>query len=241
MNMKDLVDKYLADRETAWAGSTLKSERSRLQAIKEHLDKAPEKIHEVLKRDGKKPYAIRTTFIRLCDFENWAFENGLAKQRVFRPYMEKHRNRFKHAYQKEDLNITFEEALTRIEALAEPYRTQAKEMLRTGVRVSECKTVRNGKVFGKGGKIRTVYGKLTLTAPRSTFWRKLKAVGLKPHTLRKLCATRLADNGATAADLCKVFGWTSIQTGYQYLQAKDDERLQALVETATKEPERANL
>ena len=149
--------------------------------------------------------------------------------------MEKAANKFKYAYQKEDVGLTFEEARQRIMTLEDPYRSMALGMLQTGVRISEAYNVRDGKVKGKGGKRRTVFGTIEKTAPKATFWRHLRRIGLKPHSLRKLCATHLASKGATAADLCKVFGWTNIHTAYVYLQAKDDERLSSFIEDATKE------
>ncbi len=208
----------------------MRSERARLSALGDTLNEAPEAVYGALKAAGKKPYSIKTMFIRLCALEKW-----IGKDEVFRRFMDKHQNRFKHAYQREELEITYDEALHKINSeLAGDHRAMALSLLRTGVRLSESYKVRDGKVEGKGGKIRKVYGKIEAVVPRSSFARKLKAVSLKPHTLRKLCATKLAEKGATAADLCKVFGWSSITTSYQYLQGREDSRLEAFVEESTK-------
>jgi integrase len=230
--MKNLIKPYLEDHETAWAPTTLKSEKSRLNKLAPHLNLSPKDLHQLLKEQGKAPYTIKTIFIRLADMEKWG-----KLEPKFQAYIEKHQNRFKHAYQKTEVRLSFEEASERLGALPEPYRSMGMGLLKSGLRISEAYKVEDGKVEGKGGKVRKVFGDIIKTSvPRSTFSRKLKAVGLTPHTLRKLCATRLADKGATAADLCKVFGWTDIKTAYQYLQGKDDERLQALMETSEERP-----
>lgn len=239
--MKDLVAPYLADHKTAWADSTLESETYRLKALVPLLDKSPEELHEALKTAGKKPYTIKTVFTRLCSLEAWGVANGKLHGAAFKVYMDKHRNRFKHAYVKEDIGLTYDEAKARVQLLKEPYKTMATQILETGLRLSEVYKVKNGRVIGKGGKPRPVYGTITLTAPRSSFSRQLKSVGLKAHMLRKLCATRLAAKGATPADLCKVFGWTSIGTAYAYLQAQEDKKLHALMEESPKGPDRADI
>lgn len=220
----DKINAYLESKESAWAPATYSSEKSRLHSVAADLHLGPQKLKKKLEAEGKKPYSIKTLFIRLADLEKF-----LGEPAGYGQYLETHKNRFKHVYVKEEIEMTFEEAMRRIAQLESPYKEQAQGMLLTGVRISEAYKVAQGRVTGKGGKSRKIFGTIELTAPKSTFWLKLKAVGLKPHTLRKLCATRLADKGATAADLCKVFGWTDIKTAYQYLQAKEDSRLETLM------------
>lgn len=221
--MREHISMYLEFHSSAWASSTLKSESSRLRQIESYLDKTPEHLYEYLKT-SKKPYTIKTTFIRVCDLEKW-----IGKSNKFRIFMEKHERRFKHLYEKEECGVSYFEACKRIEALPDPSRSMAFALLTTGCRISEAYTFRDGRVTGKGGKVRKVYGTIKETEAKSTFTRKLKAVGLKPHTLRKLCATRLAEKGASPADLCKIFGWSSISTAYQYLQAKEDSKIETLM------------
>lgn len=57
----------------------------------------------------------------------------------------------------------------------------------------------------------------TFTHSYSTFLRELKKVGLKPHDLRKLCATELKRQGMSDIDLMKAMGWESITTAKAYL------------------------
>jgi integrase len=221
------IEAYLEDHKTAWAESTIRSERHRLVSVSTYLDQGPEAVYKWA-AENFKPYSVKTLFIRICRLEAWA--GGT----VYRTWYAKHKNRFKYAYRKEEVNYTFEEVQRRLSLLAEPYRTQAVEMLATGLRISEVPKVKDGIVEGKGAKLRPVFGTISMSVPRSTFWAKLRAVGLKPHTLRKVCATRLAEMGATPADLCKVFGWSSIDTAYQYLQPKDDDRLRSLMKGVVK-------
>lgn len=228
--MKDLIEAYLKDHESAWAPSTLKSERSRLTAIADHLEHSPDIVFKYLQSIGQAPYTIKTTFIRIAALEKWANRPPL-----FQTFLEKHANRFKHAYEPVRTDITYDRALGLIKSnLRGNEAAHALSLLRTGLRISESYQVSEEMVKGKGNKLRKVYGKIESTVPKSTLSRKLKAVGLTPHLLRKLCATRLAEKGASAADLCKIFGWSSITTAYSYLEAREEERLDSLMETATK-------
>lgn len=226
--MRELISQYLEDKESAWALSTWKSEKARLNSIADQLDKTPAQLHSWCKAQGLKSYTIKTLFIRLTDFEKWAEADW-----GYQKYMKTHRNRFKHAYQKEEIKITYEAAVAHISNLRNnsPASSHALGLIQTGLRLNESYGLAGDAVRGKGGKTRKIFGRIEATVSKSTLARRLKEIGLKPHTLRKLCATRLADRGATAADLCKVFGWSSISTAYQYLQAKDDEKLAALMET----------
>jgi integrase len=52
-------------------------------------------------------------------------------------------------------------------------------------------------------------------------------VGYAAHGLRKLAATRLADNGATAHQLKAWFGWKSLRQAEIYTSAADRKRLTA--------------
>jgi integrase len=219
------IDLYLEDHKTAWAPSTLRSETARLRAIRAVIDQGPSSLHEHCLAKGQKPYAVKTLFIRVCCLEAWVGQGT-----EYREWFKKHANRFKHAYVKKEVELSYDEAVRHIQAMPEPYRTQALQMLKTGVRISEVATAKDGMVIGKGARPRKIFGTIELSAPQSTFRAKLKAVGLSPHMLRKLCATKLASKGATPADLCAVFGWSSIQTAFYYLQSQAPSRLQSLMD-----------
>lgn len=226
--MRSQIQSYLEAHETAWSSTTWKSERSRLNAVADVIDQGPEALMNSIK--AKKPYTIKTTFIRVCRFEAW-----IGQSTSYRDYMRKHANRFKHAYQKKELGITFDEASRKIEGLEGTAKSLANFLLRSGLRISEVDSRESDRVVGKGGKVRKYFAEAPSTAcSKYELRRALRECGLKPHDLRKLFATKLADSGATAADLCKALGWSDIKTAMVYLQAKDDTRLEQFIHEATK-------
>lgn len=235
--MRELIAPYLETKESAWASSTWRSERSRLNAVSIYLGKTPAEVHKIAKKTMK-PYTVKTLFIRLADMESWS-----KKDYGYRKYLHTHKNLFKHAYHKKEIGVDYETAVEAIRGLpgTDPARAHSLGILRTGCRLDESYRVSDGIVKGKGGKSRKIFGTIEVTVPKSTLSRKLKAVGLTPHMLRKLCATRLAEKGASPADLCKVFGWSSISTAYRYLQPKDDAKLAALMEAGEKGSERGHI
>lgn len=232
--MEQLIEQYLEYHKLAWSSTTLSSERYRLMKVARLRLPDARSIYEALVSSGMKPYTVKTTIIRLVALEKWVKAQGLEWGYDFQKFYSVHKNRFKHAYVKQDLNITFAEARKRVATLESPYREAALGLLETGLRISEMAKAKDGFVVGKGGKRRRIYGTIDSKVSTQTLRLKLKAVGLKPHTLRKLCATRLAEHGATAADLCEVFGWTSIETSYRYLQHRGVDKLRELVKESTK-------
>jgi integrase len=190
-------------------------------------------VFKILSQRSRKLSGIKLVLIRLASVETWAASQGRGESLYgYRDFLKRHRNRFKHAYVKEDIKITYDEAVERIGRLTGSYKDAAMTILSNGIRISEILTIQDGWVTGKGGKRRQLYGKIYIgkSVPSvSHLSAKLRAVGLKPHTLRKLCATRMANKGATAADLCQVFGWSKLDTAYHYLQARGDDKLRELV------------
>lgn len=226
--MKEHLEAYLKDHETAWSKTTLQSEGPRLRRALS-LSQDPKTLFYALSKTHK-PYTIKTTFIGISRLEQWCLDQGLIKNDYgFRAFLRKHRNKFKHVYDRIPVAYTYEQAEEKISRLKEPYRTAALELLKTGLRVSEPSRVSGGCVVGKGGKKRKVFGEITVLVPKSTLQLHLKKVGLKPHDLRKLFATRLAERGAAPADLCRVMGWSSLETAYRYLQPKDDQRIEEML------------
>ena len=225
--MTSLMTGYIHAQMNAWAPSTIKTERSRLLGIAalSNPTNTPGGLFHAMEQAGWKPYTIKTAFVRLSAMEKWS------KQELgYDRFLKEMRNRFKHSYERKDINVTYEEAISRIDKIScEKTRKMAIEILRSGVRISEAYKIQDGNVRGKGNKLRKIFVSVEATVPRSTLWARLKAVGLKPHDLRQRCATRLVEKGASAADLCKVFGWSSITTAYRYLQPKDDNKLQEMM------------
>ena len=238
-----LIDQYIEGKKLAWATTTQKSEVARLRSVALYINVSPEALYKHLNTQGYKPYSIKTYFTRVGEFYQWLIEEGHAPEGVrknpFKAFIKTNAKLFKHAYQKETLDVGYEEAVRRINRLGcGETKAKAFELLATGMRYSESNTQIDGWIIGKGGKRRRVYRPESLpsatkfTRSYTTFYDNLKAVGLKPHTLRKLAATRYVERGAKEADLMALMGWSSIGTAASYLQAKRDEELSQLVTEA---------
>jgi len=231
--MEQLINKYLNDHKNAWQESSQRSERARLNGVSSILSQSedPQFVYDSVK-DQLAPYAIQTLFTRLNHFYTWLLEEGLRTgPNIFSRWRRKNARLFKGVYRREKLNVSFEDAEKRIANIdTQDIRDAALTLLRTGMRLCELENVSGGKVIGKGEKERKIYSPARkTTATRGQIYRALKKIGLKPHTLRKLFATRVARAGARPEDLCEIMGWSSIKTAYYYLQPKKEEELKALV------------
>jgi integrase len=233
-----LVDEYIESKAFAWSKTTQASERSRLRSVVELIDLQPAAAFTEL-RKAKAPYTVKTTFIRLGDFYDFLLTNkNKSGLNLFKLFVREHAQLFKNAYEKERLNVDYQEAKARIERIADPgSRAKALELLASGVRYAESFTAIDGFITGKGGKRRKMFlpaGMHPTEFKRSysAFRKDLARVGLKPHTLRKLAATRFVEMGAREADLMQLMGWSSIATAASYLQCQKDEQLEQLVFSA---------
>jgi site-specific recombinase XerD len=206
------------------------------------IQEGPNALYMSLKQTHK-PYSVKTYFFRVGEFYQWLIEEGhtpvLIRKNPFKAFMKTNAKLFKYVYQKETLDVGYEEAIGRINRLScGETKKKAFELLATGMRYTESTTQTEGFVIGKGGKRRRIYRPESISAPTkfegtySSFYHKLKSVGLKPHTLRKLAATRFVERGAKEADLMALMGWSSIGTAASYLQAKKDVELTNMVTDA---------
>jgi integrase len=231
---KQQINAYINSKQNAWALSTIKSEQARLHANLELLNKGPEALYEALKLTAK-PYALKTLFIRISDFLNYTFNTNTNS---FKDFMTKNMKLFKYAYERAEVNIEYEKAVSLIASIEDQViRDLARFMLVTGTRVTEALEYKNdGKVLGKGSKPRALFIPKGITYPinhnisYSKLQKELAKVSLKPHTLRKLYATKLVNEGFKEADLMKLLGWNSIITASIYLQPKNNNELQAQIE-----------
>lgn len=223
--MKSIIQKYIQDKKLAWAPSTLQSEAHRLNAVADVLDGDAARLWTALETLG--PYSRLTTWSRVCDFMDWAHSEGLIENAgSYRAFRKKNAKQFKNVYTPKTPSFTFEEATRRIDTLAPSIRAKALQLLNGGLRYTESFTLKGGKVVGKGGKNREVFTEeASYSGSYRTFLRALHSVGLTPHMLRKICATRLAREGLREADLCKVFGWSSFKTASSYIAPLQDEAL----------------
>lgn len=234
MNWQNVLDQYINAHRLAWAESTLRSENFRLCKVLPYLDKGPDYVWGMIQLRIK-AYSRLTLWTRLVNMLEWAIEEGLVEgPNKFKKFRKKNRRLFNHVYIRRPAEITYEEAYRRIERINNVQcAAKAKELICTGLRFAESFNVQGGEVTGKGGKIRRVFARSadrdnTIQVTYSQFYRALKQVGLKPHTLRKVFLSRAVEKGATHFELCKLAGWASINTASSYINTTD-KRLEQLV------------
>lgn len=233
------VRQYLRAYKNAWSPTTYKSEKYRMKSLEPylHLVERPDKLYKAIS-PLMKPYSVLTAFTRLSSYLDFLIEEGLVTgPNKIKLFKKRNKNLFKNAYVTEKLTLTFEEAEAKINTLANPsLRDDCLLMLYTGVRIHETELVivgnQGNKVLGKGGKIRPFLSKRTFKHSALEIRQGLSHLGIKPHSLRKLFATRLVERGISPQDLCEIMGWSDIKTAYRYLQPKTENKLQAIVNEA---------
>ena len=231
--MVELIDKYLEYKAPIWSTNTLKSERARLNSLAPIMSRPPRDIYLVLKEAGKKPYTIKKYLMRLSEFLSWARPNEANEVKDF---MQANKWLFKHAYQTKQIGKSYDEVKSDIETICQPdVKAHALFLLRSGLRIHESYRVQtddSGQPFvvGKGNKRRQVYAqppkKLT------SEWRLrtgLKSIGLTPHDLRRVFATKLLRSGLAIHDVAAVMGHTGIHTIMRYLQTSQHDSLRAQI------------
>lgn len=227
MNLEKMIDAYIASKSGSWSKSTLNSEKYRLRGVQVSQLTDGAALYEYLSKErGLKPYPLRTMFIRVGDFVEFLMSAGHLPrgENKVKEFFKTNAQLFKHAYSKKEVAMTFEEAAKKLNAMEdENLRSKALQLLYTGMRYTESLSLLNGSVEGKGGWHREV--PMAATTPTkydqsySTLYRALKKIGLSAHMLRKLCATKLVELGATEADLMKIMGWRNSQMASLYVQA----------------------
>jgi integrase len=235
MDFNQLIESYIKSKAKAWSDSTLQSERYRLRGLTAELLTDPEKLWDYLTIErGLKPYAAKTAFIRAGELLEFAMKTGKLPKgpNVLKEWMQENARKFKSVYKRKPVGITFDEALKRIMSIEDRgIREKAFELLATGMRVNESMTLTaTGEVQAKGGGTRIVplateYKAESFNKSVATLRRHLKPLGLTPHMLRKLCATKARELGADLPDLMARFGWRSAQTASIYLQAEKEAEL----------------
>ncbi len=230
--MKSMIDQYIESKSHSWEPTTIKSESSRLHAHVIHLNDEPLQAFEKLSKTMK-PYSIKTTFIRITCYFDWLIANG---HRVgvnpWKQFMKDNERLFKHVYESKIYLITFDQAHKLISEQVDCAEKKASlQLLEAGLRICETKTFDGKKVIGKGQKPREVFVSKALRPFRylgtyNQLYRWLKKLGLTPHSLRALCATKFGNiEGVNDIDLMKAFGWNDIETSKRYRQAKASDAL----------------
>lgn len=231
--MKNLITSYLDDMKLAWAPSTLRSEKYRLSAVAEALEGDPAILWGLIK--DKKPYTRLTIWVRVTRFWDWLLANNYKEgTNAYEHFKKKNARLFRNVYTRRSPDTSFDEANRKINQIDDiQSREKARQLLKTGMRYTESLTLQDGYVDGKGGKRRRVYASgdqpSTYSQSYSYFRRQLKAVGLKPHDLRKICFNKLVDNGINEFELCAIAGWSSINTASSYIKS-DEKKLEKLME-----------
>jgi site-specific recombinase XerD len=226
--MLDLIKLYINHNRNNWSEACLTAESSRLAVVAGHLDNTPEDLYEYL-NNNYAPYTVQTIWTRVTSFYDFLLSQQLinSSSNPYKTFREMNRNLFKNLYVRKELNLTFEDALSKIESMTnKDARDHAKRLLFSGMRFTESLTLKDGWIVGKGDKRRKVFLPEDLYGvyPSSyrTFSRHLKKVGLSAHMLRKLAATKFVEVGYKEAELLNIMGWSSITTAQYYLQPKDD-------------------
>ena len=224
--MSTLKQRYLASKENAWSYASYKSEASRLASIpEEYLPNDPAGFYRHCVNGAYMAYTIKTLFIRAAQLAGFGWPN---QENKFSQFMRDNARLFKNAYIPKRPQLTFGEAVTRIRAELTPeMAAQAFALLSSGLRISEANRVSMGIVVGKGNKSRQVHNAPEVTIVAHQLRRALKPLGLTPHSLRKLAATRAVELGAREAELLAMFGWNSMQTASLYVTAANTASLAA--------------
>lgn len=225
------MKEYLDYHKNAWSETTMKAEEARLHKYLHLAETPPASAYAELSKKLK-PYTIKTLFIRLGHYQEWLFNQKFKDTpSEYKTFLKSHANKFKHVYDRKPVGTDYHSALRAISTLADSAtRFHAEFLLKSGVRISESYSVKDGFVVGKGGKRRKIYVDPPSTlVPQKVLREALSSINLTPHALRKLCATNLARNGADAPTLCKVMGWSSIATAYKYLEPIDDDRIKEML------------
>jgi len=227
--MQSLYEEYLDAKRLAWSESTLKSERRRLSRYFYVLEEGPAALWDATKTLA--PYSRKTLFIRVSAFYDWAVTTNQLTENPYKQWMAEHARLFKYVYNQKTPTLSFREAEEAV--LTIPCKAsclKALQLLGGGLRWNESFNIDDGSCTGKGGKVRKVFAD-PISYPFSyTHFRKhLAAVGMKPHDLRKIRATDLARSGLREVDLCKVFGWSNLNTAKAYIAPINDQKLKELM------------
>src|SRR5690606_29283571 len=152
----ELVKAYLDSKKDSWSPASLRSEGYRMRVLSFDLIQDPVALWKhVTEVKRMKPYTVKTLFIRAGELLEFAMERGDLPHgpNVIKNWMSRNASKFKHAYDKKKVPMTFEEAQRRIMTLEdEGIREKALQLLATGMRFTESTTLdKDGRVEGKGG------------------------------------------------------------------------------------------
>lgn len=243
----ELIYKYLEAHDPVWTNNTYATESAKLKTILRVLRISGLRgvaFYQTLKAEGYHPYTIKAIVARAASLIAWGIKHqiqGFGPTNTFEDLLMSSPQLFRNVYKTERLKIGFDEAVEKIKTIPqENIREACLSLLRSGLRIHEIYKVNleTKSVIGKGGKERfTVWSYPShLELPSENQIRyALKKVGLKPHSLRKLLATKLARNSDFSnADIQQIFGWSSIETATKYIQPESESILKQKIQEALK-------
>lgn len=240
--MKDIqihLEAFMLSKKHAWKPSTVKTQRAKLNAVKHLIGEDPSLLWDKLCLTLS-PYSRTKTFGVVSDFYDWLIETGVVSvPNIYKKWRDDNKLQFKNVYERKHPNMTMEEATKLIMQIEdESTRKKALELIGSGMRYTESFTYKDGKVTGKGSKVRAVFKPELkgeeFTKSYSTFWRHLSFVGLKPHDLRKLAASQLHKSGFDIISLCHLMGWSDPSTAMSYIKPDSDKELTEKAKKALK-------
>lgn len=239
----DVVLKHLNDwlaekRKNDWCETTYHSERRRLTPLVPYLTGKGEDLWNEFESRQTGMYSRLTALIRITQFWEWMYPSRNAN-----PYRALHREKrrfLKNCYQEKLPEVTYEAASAKISKIKNKEdRDMAVLLLSCGLRFTESLSLKAGDVVGKGGKKRRVYPPDELTdfkygqSYQHFYYTLTTQTGLKPHDLRKIFLSKIANNGMNHFELCRVAGWSNIKTATKYISVSN-ERIKAIIESARK-------
>ncbi len=235
---KKYLQSYLESKRYAWSPSTFQSEEPRLKKLLEYVNDNPETLWNSIETLGA--YTRQTSWTRVCDFYDFLINKGLISisNNPYRQWRRENARSFKNVYTRKQQQLSFRECSERIRKINNGCVVAAcNAILRNGLRISELSSYTDGQVRGKGNKLRAIPGpewfvEVDIHTSRHLIYRELKKVGLKPHDLRKVFATHLVKHGANIFQLCKIMGWSNVQTAQSYVNAGSTEELNNFVKEA---------
>lgn len=217
------IELYLESKQLAWALTTRRSERYRLAAIAAVLDGNPTTLWAYLESKGVRPYSRCTTWVRVVSLVDFLIAGnqwkGGKQRNEYREWRDKNSRLFKNAYVAKIPTVGFAEANARVVG-----NQTAITALHGALRACEVNCITtDGKVAGKGGKVRAVFVKALQPDQKISyqrFYRALKKLDLTPHDLRKIGLNRLVELGATPFELQAAAGWKSVATAESYIKVQ---------------------
>lgn len=241
---EELYYSYLTYHDRIWDDKTYASESSKLKTIVRIMRISGLRgvdFYGQLKAEGYKPYTIKAFVQRAASLYKHGQEQKIvdAFSNPFSDLLARSPQLFRNAYKPERLKMDFDEAQRRIKTIEdEALREMCMALLKSGLRIHEAYKVNyeTSSVIGKGDKERFTAFSFPkhLEMPSEYHVRgALQKLGLKPHSLRKLLATKLSRSDLRHADIMQVMGWSSIATASKYFQPLNEEQLKQKMKEIT--------